>query len=513
MLTATQPSSSSSSQRQASPEEILLYKPAGKNVPSSPRLGWRGKENEASSVDSVELLLQRAPPEVAAALRHCGCVSTLRKELLELLRRPTLALPFSAEELTALGESAVEMEELEEVIRCHWPNREERQAVQQKLLLCGIESASALLRALVSRASGGRCHLNEVFADAGFRLLRQQSVDQLVIDLEVCVRQRIEVVEEGHRPVLVTAPHNIFLLRDGEAPHVMEEYTTLIAQRIARQLGGTSLSWSRSEQYRSELLWSLARHQGHTEKVGDLGVLLDPRNRDPNYLVAEELMQNLWFQQVSSLADQWRDSLGRARPLLHVDVHGCRDPPCTPSHLTVGLAAMRHEVDSGQSPLTPARFQTFIITLEAELSNALRCLDLGPKSALVRVLAPDLAALEDGKERLSGACPPSVKHFTQSQQAVSFAKFTHSCQLEMSKSLRRVLVKSEKAVASFSKAISKAWSSAISPALPALPSGTLAVVEPGAATTLLRPSPRSKRSTSRPNARRRCSSEARTLCA
>jgi hypothetical protein len=256
------------------------------------------------------------------------------------------------------------------------------------------------------------------------------------------------------------------LRRDGQPPHVMEEYTTLVAQRLARQLHGTCLSWSRSEQYRSELSWSLARHQGNDETEGDPGAFLDPRNRDPNYLSAAELTQNLWFQQMSRLVEQWRETLGRGCRTLHVDVHGCKDPPCTPSHLTVGLAAMRHEADSGRGLLSPARVEAFSMSLEAELSKALGGLDLRPRATLVRVLAPDLTASEDEIERLSGAWPPSVKRLTQSQQAVAFARFTHSCQLEMSKALRRVLFRDEGAVIRFGKALRKAWTSAMSLTLP-----------------------------------------------
>lgn len=454
----------------------------------------------ATVVEGVEQLLQAAPAGAISALRHCKDASALRKEILELLRRPPSALPCPAEELVCLGESAIETEELEEVVRSHWPDHKEGKATYRKLMLCGIESPQALLRSLTSRAPG-RCYLNDMLADAGFRVLRPQSVEALHADLEVRVRQRMEVAEEGSRPILVTAPHNVFLLRDGQEPHVMEEYTTLIAQRLARQLSGTCLSWSRAEQYRTELLWFLARHQGHSEKDGDPGVLLDPRNRDPNYLSAEELTNNQWFQQVSSLADAWRDSLGHERPLLHVDVHGCRDPPFTPSHLTVGLAAMKREVDSGKGPVPLARFETFAAALEAELSSALRCLELRPKALLVRVLVPE-SEDENGIERLSGAWPTSSRRFTQSQQAISFAKFTHSCQLEMSKALRRALVKNDRTGINLGKVLHKAWTSALNLSLPALSDS-----QPVAQRTVTRSRTSSCIKHPQQCARRRCSSE------
>jgi hypothetical protein len=281
------------------------------------------------------MLIQGEESDVQNALKQCSCLSTLRKEILELLRRPSSKLPCSAEDLASLGTRAVEIDELEDVIKGQWPHREERQALHKKMLQCGIDSPQALSKALSTKASG-KCPLNDILSDSGYKTLRPQTVSELVANLESRARQCIETIEEGSRPVLVTAPHNIFLQRDGQPPHMMEEYTTLIAQRFASQLGGTCLTWSRSEQYRSELAWSLARHLGLNDKDGDLGALLDPRNRDPNYLSADELAQNLWFRQMSKMAEQWRETLGRSRPILHIDVHGCKDPPCTPSHLTVG---------------------------------------------------------------------------------------------------------------------------------------------------------------------------------
>lgn len=448
------------------------------------------------TIAPVEMLMRGQLPSVQAALRRCSCVSSLRKEIMDLLRHPSSKLPCPAEDLVSLGASAIEMEELEDVIRVQWGNREDRLSAQQKLLRCGIDSPQALLRSLSSRGAG-RCALNDFLEDAGYRMLKAQTMAELVADLEVRVRQRIELIEEGSQPVLVTAPHNIFLRRDGQPAHVMEEYTTLIAQRIARQLHGTCLSWSRSEQYRSELSWSLARHRGHDDTDGDPGEFLDPRNRDPNYLSADELAQNLWFQQMSRLAEKWRETLGRGCRTLHVDVHGCKDPPCTPSHLTVGLAAMRHEADSGRGLLSPARVEAFSVALESELSAALRGLDLRPRSTLVRVLAPDLMAAEDEIERLSGAWPPSVKRLTQSQQAVTFARFTHSCQLEMSKALRRILFRDEGAVIRFGKALRKAWASAFSLTLPTVlqASPSKQGIEPSGSPLLRQSSLRSIRST------------------
>merc|ERR1712070_1026309 len=121
-------------------------------------------------------------------------------------------------------------------------------------------------------------------------------------------------------------------LRDGWTPHLVEEYTAAIAQVLTKKLLGTSLMWTPAEQRRVELLRTLAKKSGAKS-----GSLLDPENRDPNYLSTAELAENSWFKQMLSTATSWRSTLGHSVSILHLDIHGCKDPPSTPSHLTVGL--------------------------------------------------------------------------------------------------------------------------------------------------------------------------------
>ncbi|CAJ1434281.1 unnamed protein product [Effrenium voratum] len=101
--------------------------------------------------------------------------------------------------------------------------------------------------------------------------------------------QRCELLEQGARPVLITAPHCMALLRDGQLPHLVEKYTAEISVGIAEVLGGSCLWWSASERRRTELLWRL------NKRVNE-------------------------------------------------------DPPRTPSHLTIGLGAMcLHKGESGSN--------------------------------------------------------------------------------------------------------------------------------------------------------------------
>ncbi|CAE7868799.1 glcK [Symbiodinium necroappetens] len=432
---------------------------------------------EASPVQDT---LLRDAPSLEPLIRRSGGLTQLTKDILEMLRRAPgggdstssqpgpgpEALPGEPEELVALAEQALALEELEDSMQLKW-SRDDRDAAYQRLVQCGICSAQALLTALNDR-SAGKCRLNQMLEEGGCRALKAEAMVWLAEQLEVRARQRIEVSVEGNQPILLTAPHNIYLRRDGQPPHMMEEYTTLIAQRMARHLGGTSLSWSRAEQKRSELQWCLARLRCEAE---DFSSFLEPCNRDPNYLLNEEVAQNPWFRQMARFADKWRHAKeGHLRPLLHIDVHGCRDPPATPSHLTVGLAAMRHEVEMGRSPLSQSRVESFAAALQNELTLVLGSLDLRPRSEkLVRVLLPTLSGGQS-MERLSGAWPLEERRLTQSQQAMAFAGFTHSCQLELSKALRRALSRDDAATARLGRAVTKAWALCCQGSLPSLKS-------------------------------------------
>lgn len=257
---------------------------------------------------------------------------------------------------------------------------------------------------------------------------------------------RCEFTRLGERPVLVTAPHGMYLLRDGWEPHLQEEYTTEVARALAEELCGACLSWSLSEQRCSELLVSLGRRQGR-----DIAELLDPRIRDPNYLRAQELESNSWFNMMQAAAIGWRKT-GKYVSLLHIDVHGCKTPPATKSHMTVGLGAMQAHAEScGASAIVAA----FSAALETELNAVLEGLKLRPKATLVLVVDRDMR--DGAPARFSGAWTPESGRLTQTQQAMRFAGFSHSMQLEMSKVLRRQLLKDSIAMLRFCNAIRTAW--------------------------------------------------------
>lgn len=266
---------------------------------------------------------------------------------------------------------------------------------------------------------------------------------------------RCEVTVEGVRPILVTAPHCIALLRDGWEPHLVEEYTAQVARGLAKKLSGSSLMWTSTEQRRVELLMSLGR------KRCSLGSdLLDPRNRDPNHLLTSEVSNNEWFKLMLDTTMAWREDLGQTVPTLHVDVHGCKDPPATPSHLTVGLGAMMRKAEGSGKPRKIARVQQFGKLLERKLDQVLSSVPLQPRALSVRVIVPDGKAAQSNHTRFAGAWALDTRRHTQTQQAVAFAGFEHAVQLEMSKALRRVFLQRPAALDQFGYALHSAWDNA-----------------------------------------------------
>jgi len=271
-----------------------------------------------------------------------------------------------------------------------------------------------------------------------------KNIDQLTCSNS----ERSELVSFGPRPLLVTAPHSAYLVRDGDQPHRLEFHTAVIAQALSRILGGTLLTWSDAEQLRSKILWMLGRRCSLPD-----GALLDPKNRDPNFLRTVELDTNVWFQHMLTAARCWQTEFGSTGTILHVDVHGCRDPPQTPSHLTIGLGAMMMQAAEKGEARAEENVQIFGEALEAELGAVLETMKLKPKSKLVRVIPTS----GETCGRFSGAWEIGTDRCTQSQQAIALAGFTHSVQLEMSKTLRLAFVNDAVAMTRFGHALRSAW--------------------------------------------------------
>jgi len=310
-----------------------------------------------------------------------------------------------------------------------------------------------------------RAAVDGLFADTAS--LSPEALDDL---LELrhgreAVASRFEVSRKGGRPVLVTAPHCIYLRRDGHTPHLEEKFTREVGEALAEELGGSVLTWTKDEQRWSQRLVACGRQHG-----GDPGWLqdiLDPRNRDPNYLRADEVWANPWFQAMQGVARDWRLAFGHGIQMLHVDVHGCQDPPTTPSHLTVGLGAMQE--CATRLSMDFSELAVFRDALHAELTAVLDRLGLAFEngavvgagtSNLVRVILDAKTCPDQHRARaFAGAWAAGSCRLTQTQQAMSCADFTHAVQLELSKALRIALLKGRDhaAIARLANGLQAAW--------------------------------------------------------
>jgi len=263
--------------------------------------------------------------------------------------------------------------------------------------------------------------------------------------------------EFGVRPVLVTAPHNAYLLRDGQQVHVLEEYTSWIARAIARELTGATICWTQQAQWHTEMLHALGQRRRLLGKAQSAGELLDPRNRDPNYLLPSELAGNPWFLKLR----EWASHAPPSRA-LHLDVHGCRDPPKHPAHAMLGFGAMRQHAERLPELERRAgldRVGAFARALEGGVGALLAgLLGVPPGEAVVITgLTQAVDELGNPVATLQGAWPPGVGRLTQTQQSVSYAGVGHALQLELSWTLRHELVKDPAALAQLACTIRDIW--------------------------------------------------------
>lgn len=437
------------------------------------------------SLERLELswVLQCYPSQVEEllkdeALRGClKSLTALRREACRLIEagpkrlesptaralRPFVTFGESSEDqeerLMRIGLRATELLALQDVIRDStrrlWKQKDaERIAIHKALIIVGACSPELILQELAMETGAGakaagsppQSRLNLCLVN----LCCPEILDQASVVLRAKARENADkAVLEQHSlaPLLVTAPHNIVLIRDGKPPHRMEECTTQIAQTIAEFLGGASLTWSRREQYRTELRWSLVKCHGLTMLPGNGSGFLDESNRDPNFLSEDEVLGNEWFEKMLVASNRCR-AHGAS---LHLDVHGCRDPPHHPAHLIIGLGALRQ---GASSPEELAAVAAFGEQLSKSVAPVIEGLKLVPEAAPVRVLVP---ADPEEPPSLSGAWQPSCGRLTQTQQALRFARFTHAVQLEMSLSLRRALVRDKDSLSKFASSLWNAW--------------------------------------------------------
>lgn len=297
------------------------------------------------------------------------------------------------------------------------------------------------------------CHTKTGFADREEEAILRRSLDLP----ETAQDSRITLLEFGSKHIFVTAPHTIFLLRDGHSPHARELFTDEIGSGLAQALDGTYLTWNSEEKKRSEVLWKLSKKL-HGKKCASSDCLLDPQNRDPNFLLKTEIQKNLWYQTMQATATDWRAEQGGAH-LLHLDVHGSKDPPDIDAHCTLGLGAMYVRAEENSNGPDKQGVAQFGAALRQELIPVMKAMRLQP-SALVLRVAMEPRERTSALQRFAGVCEDG-SHMTQTQQAMLFPGFSHSVQLEMSKAMRTKLNEHPDVLGQFASAIHKVWKSIV----------------------------------------------------
>jgi len=377
------------------------------------------------------------------------------KLLLEMLPAggSTFKLPSEEEALVALAERILELESFKEVLRTRLEASDYARAYEE-LLEQGVGSIAAL--AAIHTISTIRLQVSQALHEEAVRQVSENEEQQLA--------RRCEILRCGQAPFIATAPHNIFLRRDGDKPHMREDFTGAIAQELARGVRGCALCWTKVVQWRTEFRYALT-HRHKAQAAGDKKSvdMLDASNRDPNFLHVDELPKNPWFCRLEAWAADHR-SADQCCQALHVDVHGCQDPPKNPSHVIIGLRAMSQHVESlKQGPereQAQHRLDVFGQMLKHKVAS-----NLAPAVAGIIALGDIVNVTGVGTSAggnlyddvLTGGYPKSTKRRTLSQQSVLHVGMSHSLQLEISMLFRKVLFAEPATTRELGRTIQECW--------------------------------------------------------
>mmetsp|Transcript_43641 Transcript_43641/g.125984 ORF Transcript_43641/g.125984 Transcript_43641/m.125984 type:complete len:1289 (+) Transcript_43641:228-4094(+) len=466
--TAFQAGTASNSAREVA-DQPPAPKAASRNAQTTsapPEPAAVAKQWDRADLDRLEtcLALDRSLSELTEGNKASMLdILNLKRHLIKKLRleddeqSELLALPEREDRLLAICDRVYEIEGLRDVVAAAVSEDMQRQ-VYGELLSNQIASVERL-----SRIS------TQEHRPLQASVLQKPLLDRLVSSARerLVERHRIcELVPYGKSPFLVTAPHNAFLLRDGQPPHQLEQFTSGIAHQLAQGLGGEALCWTRQMQWRTAYRFSLGLRWKRSGAAGVYERALDPGLRDPNYMHEDEMHGSPWFQRMEHWAS--KHVRGVSGMSLHIDVHGCQDPPMWPTHAILGLGAMRQHVeglaeDDPSRAVLLLRLQNFAAFVEPAVAHALvPLLGVPPhEAASLRGLAAAVTETGERAETLSGAWPPGTGRFTQTQQSVSHAGISHAVQLELSLTLRRALSREPWAVGKLAQAFRSSWAKAI----------------------------------------------------
>lgn len=363
-------------------------------------------------------------------------------------------LPREEHSLISLSENILEVERLKQLVYAHLPYEHEYTEVLFRMLSGNVESVFSFAD---KRADFDWSDLGPEIEEAVLKM-EEEAVSQADEDDLERIARRSEMVTHGHSPIIVTAPHNVFLRRDGCTPHMREDYTTFIAQRLAAELEGTCLCWTRLEQWRTETRYALG-HRHIAAGAASTNEALDPTNRDPNFLCVEELYTNPWHCGLK----EWFCQRRREKKLfqLHIDVHGCQNPPVYPTHMVLGLGAMRRRIEEmSDGPKRRAelrRLLAFADLLQEKLGPAVAPMTGLSPSEIVTVtgLGPE-AGYSAAQDFLTGVAVDPERR-TLTQQSVLHIGVSHGLQCEFSFRLRKLLLGEPRAIDCLARALRSCW--------------------------------------------------------
>lgn len=243
------------------------------------------------------------------------------------------------------------------------------------------------------------------------------SLRRLVQDSRLALGGFPDPSPETESPIIFTAPHTLYLNREGHKAHVPEKYTSDLARGFAHAIQAAFLTWTKAEEVRNKELFDSMGQPDHT-------------NHDPNFTLRSELSRCPWTRKLRDVRERFGP-----RPCLHVDLHGCKDPGLEGgSHLVVGVRAMEFAGCEG--------VERFRSELQAALSVVLKgfTLNVRPEKLLT-------GAWED-EDRCT---------LTQQSLSPDGGAWTHAVQLEMSMILRKLLNRSRELQVLLAHGIMIAW--------------------------------------------------------
>eukprot|EP00299_Pterocystis_sp_00344_P015355 c7661_g1_i1.p1 GENE.c7661_g1_i1~~c7661_g1_i1.p1 ORF type:complete len:460 (+),score=139.73 c7661_g1_i1:89-1381(+) len=251
-----------------------------------------------------------------------------------------------------------------------------------------------------SNLEQGKCRLNQLLREANLPELEPSVLQQLADALPAAKESRISPTENA-QPIIITAPHSIFLKNLDSSIVQPEDYTQYIARALASDVNGTSITWSLFDTRR---VWM-------TKKA----FILDPSQLGTECSWNQALVETLNGFEV---------------PTLHLDVHG------VPDQIEKGIS-LACEISVSAVSEEDLAFKNI---LQEQLTSCLKSFE-----QLWKVVVVDSVAEHSGLSKLSVECRSTA---TSRHIAVHVG---------LSQKFRVAMVCNRNLVTAFGRTIQTAW--------------------------------------------------------